>query len=284
MCILYIYIYINIYICIYIVFRCKGIFIVGVALIGVMPGGSNAIVSANAIDDYSYVNARDSDVTQGVQIARCVTGLGPSASEDNSVLGGVYFNGSRLAFESCGGSSRLIHPRAAGLGNPGVINIVQCSTPFTTALEGIYTCTMMNSSMMEQSIRFGVYFDVRSESLDLYMPSFIHLFLYTAAPVIDALSSSVIIITIGSSLTLNCTSQGSPPDTFTWRKDNDPTVLQSTSITAVDYTSTSAVFRADYVIDNITESDIGTYTCIVINPIGSDNATITIVTSKLLMQ
>ena len=100
---------------------------------------------------------------------------------------------------------------------------------------------------------------------------------------IDALSSSIVIITSGSSLTLNCTSRGSPPDTFTWRKDNDPTVLQSTSITAVDYTSTSAVFRADYVIDNITESDIGTYTCTVINPIGNDNATITVVTSKMLM-
>ena len=101
---------------------------------------------------------------------------------------------------------------------------------------------------------------------------------------IDALSSSIVIIASGSSLTLSCTSRGSPPDTFTWRKDNDQTVLQSTSITAVDYTSTSAVFRADYVIDNITESDIGTYTCTVINPIGSDNATITVVTSKLLLQ
>ena len=100
---------------------------------------------------------------------------------------------------------------------------------------------------------------------------------------IDTPSLSVTIVTIGSSLTLSCTSRGSPPDTFTWRKDNDHTVLQSTSITAVDYTSISAVFRADYVIDSITDSDIGTYTCTVINPIGSDNATITVVTSKLLM-
>ena len=138
-------------------------FTVGIALIGVMSGGSNAIVSANAIDDYSYINARDGTLASGVQIARCVTGLGPNDSDDNSALGGVYFNRSRLPFETCGGSSRLIHPRAAGLNNPGVINIVQCSTPFTTALEGIYTCTMMNSSMMEQSIRFGLYFNARSE-------------------------------------------------------------------------------------------------------------------------
>ena len=76
---------------------------------------------------------------------------------------------------------------------------------------------------------------------------------------------------------MNCTSQNSPPDTFTWRKDNDPTVLQSTGITAVDHTSTSAVFRADYSIDSVTASDSGTYTCTITNPIGSDSATITVV-------
>ena len=141
-----------------------------------MPGmDGNAIVSANAIDDYSYIYARDGNLASGVQIARCVTGLGPNDSEDNSALGGVYFNGNRLAFESCVDSSpRLVHPRAAGLGNPGVINIIQCRTPFTTDVEGIYTCTMMNSSMLEQSIKFGVYFNVRSELLDLYVPLFNH--------------------------------------------------------------------------------------------------------------
>ena len=106
------------------------------------------------------------------------------------------------------------------------------------------------------------------------------LHLYTAPPVIDTPSSSTILAAIGFPLILSCTSQGSPPDTFTWRKDNDPTVLQSTSITAVDYTSTSAVFRADYSIDNVTTSDSGTYTCTVTNPIGSDSTTITVVVGE----
>ena len=52
----------------------------------------------------------------------------------------------------------------------------------------------------------------------------------------------------------------------------------------MDYTSTSAVFRADYVIYNVTTSDSGTYTCNVTNPIGSDSATITVVViGKLLI-
>ena len=69
-------------------------------------------------------------------------------------------------------------------------------------------------------------------------------------------------------------SQGSPPDTFTWQKDDDPTVLNSTSITAVEHTNTSAVFRVDYRIDSVINN--GTYTCTVANPIGSDSANITI--------
>ena len=87
-------------------------------------------------------------------------------------------------------------------------------------------------------------------------------------------------VNVGDPLTLSCTSRDSPPDTFTWRKDNDPTVLQFTSITAVDYTSTSAVFRADYSIDSVTTSDSGTYTCAVSNPIGSDSAIITVDVGK----
>ena len=89
-------------------------------------------------------------------------------------------------------------------------------------------------------------------------------------------SSSTVIVNVGHPLTLSCTSQGSPPDTFTWMKDGI-SLAQSTRITEVTYTSTSAVFRADYVINNVTTSDSGTYTCTVTNPIGSDNATITVV-------
>ena len=96
---------------------------------------------------------------------------------------------------------------------------------------------------------------------------------------IDTPLISTVILPADSSLNLNCTSRGSPPDTFTWRKDGG-SILQSIT-NQVTYTSTSAVFRADYSIDSITTSDSGTYTCTVTNPIGSDSAMITvIITSK----
>ena len=251
----------------------RGVFTVGVAIT------SNTLTLADALTDYSYINARSGNGNS--RVARCLTGLGPSSAEDNGDLGAWFFNGSmKVNRVLC----KEIIASIPGGAVTGVINIDQCE-PFTTAAEGVYTCTMMNSSMMNESVRFGIYFTGRSESLDLYIPSLNHLSsLYTAAPVIDTPSSSTVTVTIGSSLTLSCTSRGSPPDTFTWRKDNDPTVLQSTSITAVDYTSTSAVFRADYSIDRVTISNSGTYTCNITNPIGSDNDTITVVvTSKLLV-
>ena len=249
-------------------FMYRGVFTVGVA---VTRGSSFAL--ADALTDYSYINVGGSNVDGAPVIARCLTGLGPSGN-DNSVLGGWWYpNGTKMPNRVV--CHEIISSIPGGLA-AGVINIHHCR-PFITAGEGVYTCTMMNSSTVEQSVRLGIYLNGRSESLDLYIPSLNHLSsLYTAAPVIDNSSSSIVKVNVGSSLTLNCTSQGSPPDTFTWRKNNDPTVLQSTSITAVDYTSTSAVFRADYSIDSVTTSDNGTYTCNVTNPIGSYNITITV--------
>ena len=103
----------------------------------------------------------------------------------------------------------------------------------------------------------------------------------TAAPVIDTPSSSAAKLFVGAALTLSCTSRGSPPDIFTWRKDNGP-ILQS-FITPVTYNEYSAVFHANYSTDRVTKSDSGIYTCTVTNPIGSNSATITInVIGKLI--
>ena len=53
-------------------------------------------------------------------------------------------------------------------------------------------------------------------------------------------------------------------------KDGVP-IAHFTSITAVNYTNTIAVFSTNYTISSFSSSDIGTYTCTVSNPIGSDS-------------
>ena len=122
---------------------------------------------ASALTDRFYVNARDDmHIGERAFVARCLTGLGPGGNNNNSVLGGLHFNGNMLPTSgtSCSSDAFLVR---LGPSVAGVINMFQCGA-FSTTIEGIYTCTMMNSSMMNQSVRFGVYFSGRSESLDLY--------------------------------------------------------------------------------------------------------------------
>ena len=85
----------------------------------------------------------------------------------------------------------------------------------------------------------------------------------------------------GYNITLSCTSSRSPPDTFTWMKDGVP-VTQSTDITTVTHTSTSAVFSSNYTIRVFSISDSGAYTCTVTNPIGSDHYSFTVEICKFL--
>ena len=127
-------------------------------------GSGDSLITANILPDYSYINARDGD-PNGTEIACCVTGLGPSV-DNNSVLGGLYFNGNMLPnMDTC--SSAVIQARP-GSSVAGVFNFKQCQE-FSTAAEGVYTCRVMNSSMMFQSVRLGVYFTGRSELFDLRM-------------------------------------------------------------------------------------------------------------------
>ena len=106
-----------------------------------------------------------------------MTGLGPNDGDDNNALGGLYFNGIQIPNGLC--SSSVLQPNGTSLDNfVGVIDIFQCGT-FSPSGEGVYTCTMMNSAMMDQSMRLGVYFAGRSES-PLYKFMFKLLHMYVA--------------------------------------------------------------------------------------------------------
>ena len=155
-------------------FMYRGVFTVGVAVT------RNSLTDADDfLTDYSYIHASDSP-GNGALLARCATGLSPTVTDKNanSELGGWYFNNGTMIPNS--GVNQVCGSPASDTGKPavgaiqarpglhtgGVSNLRQCD-PFTIALEGIYTCTMMNSAMMNQSVRLGVYFSVRSELLDL---------------------------------------------------------------------------------------------------------------------
>ena len=94
-------------------------------------------------------------------LARCVTGLGPAGNSNNE-LGRWYFNEIKLSESGvCGGPD--IQSRGANINNRvGVIDLFQCA--FSITWEGVYTCIVLNSSMVNESMRLGVYFDGRSES------------------------------------------------------------------------------------------------------------------------
>ena len=177
-------------------FMYRGVFTVGVAVTEVLYTadgrrqyfGGNGYSSATALTDYSYISVRDGYRNDGATLlARCLTGLGPTNTSNgtNGALGGLYFNGSMIhnSPEPLRSYDRPlcysdVVASIPGRGTAGVINIHLCEHLYT-AKEGIYTCTMMNSSMMNESVRFGIYFSIRSESLDLYIPSLVILYLST---------------------------------------------------------------------------------------------------------
>ena len=125
-------------------------------------------ITSNQIADYSFVTQSFTlNQNDNMTIVRCATGLGPSGSDSSTDLGGWYFNGAQIPVgTNCGGP--VFEVRATNNEIfPGGINLLMCRT-FTTTEEGVYSCIMMNSSMVEQTMRVGFYFSGRSKSLDMY--------------------------------------------------------------------------------------------------------------------
>ena len=129
---------------------------------GGMGDGSNFPSSSNVLDDYTYILLDGSEINDR-PLFHCATGLGPSDTDSNDAIGDMYLNNMLLTNQVCNG---FVIPQ--GVGNvfnfPGTYQGRTCGA-LTTSTEGVYTCTLTNSSMMSQSVSIGVYFSGRSESL-----------------------------------------------------------------------------------------------------------------------
>ena len=129
---------------------------------GGMGDGTNIPRANNILDNYTYIFHDGYEANYAI-LFRCATGLGPSDTDSNDVIGDMYLNNMLLTDQVCNG-----FVIAQGVGNtarfPGVYQARVCGI-LTTSTEGVYTCTLTNSSMMDQSVSIGIYFSGRSESL-----------------------------------------------------------------------------------------------------------------------
>ena len=126
--------------------------------------GDNAVVAGNVLDDYTYILLDGSERDNHI-LFRCSTGLGPAGNNTNDVIGNLHYNNMLLPDGVCNGFIQ-----AEGVIDvarfPGTYQARVCNNGIlTTSTEGVYTCTLTNSSMMDQSVRIGLYLSGRSESL-----------------------------------------------------------------------------------------------------------------------
>ena len=123
------------------------------------------LISSNQLPDYSFLTEPFTLNIFDV-VLHCVTGLGPTGGNNNAVLGDWYFGGNQIPVTQPCGS--VFQVRSGNPNNfPGLINLYPCGS-LSPDEEGVYSCMMMNSSMMVQTTRVGLYLSGRSESLDMY--------------------------------------------------------------------------------------------------------------------
>ena len=124
-----------------------------------MGNGTNLVDRSNVLDDYSAIYLNGTERNEGI-LFRCASGLGPSGPNNNSMIGDLYFNNKPLPDDTCNGF--VIAEGAHNVARyPGVYNARLCGK-LTTSTEGVYTCRLMNSSMMYQNMSVGIYFSERS--------------------------------------------------------------------------------------------------------------------------
>jgi len=142
--------------------------VVGVSVTTSGPNHSNPstdLLSANQLADYAYITTPFETDRHGV-LLRCATGVGPTSGYNNNVLGAWYFGRYQIPEALCSFRQYGFHTFTS-VYYPGIINLYLCG-PLSPDEEGVYSCMMMNSSMMNQTTRVGLYLSGRSESLDMH--------------------------------------------------------------------------------------------------------------------
>ena len=128
-----------------------------------MGDGTEKVRATNTLNNYSviYYNNDDSyhqnsnNRKNKKVVFHCVSGI--TLLE----IGNLYFNGILLDNGKSNGFIKV--NTATGGNNPGTLNVQLCGT-LSTSTEGVYTCTLRNSSMMNQSMSVGIYLNGRSKS------------------------------------------------------------------------------------------------------------------------
>ena len=143
-------------------------FLLGITLTGGTEGdiamgmgdGSTSVQASNALNDYSYILINGINQDFGL-LFHCTTGLGPSSPATNDDIGDIYYNDIPLPEGTCNG---FIYPLGVldVARSPGVYQARVCGM-LSTSTEGVYTCTLTNSSMMNQSVSIGIYLGGRSK-------------------------------------------------------------------------------------------------------------------------
>ena len=124
--------------------------------------GTNAVQACNVLDDYTYILLDGSERDNHI-LFRCSTGLGPTGNDSNDVIGNLYYSNIPLPDGVCNGFIQAEGARDVSR-LPGTYQARVCDNGLlNTSTEGVYTCTLTNSSMMDQSVSIGLYLIGRSE-------------------------------------------------------------------------------------------------------------------------
>ena len=118
-----------------------------------MGDGIRYVTASNIIKNNSdkYLDSNNDYFAQ--TLFSCASGFNDSQPK-------LYFTNAELEKLECNKFVRAVDSNI----HPGVLNIQVCGK-LNTSTEGVYTCILKNSSMMNQSVSMGVYFSGRSKSL-----------------------------------------------------------------------------------------------------------------------